>query len=170
MALFPRKIDGQFVALSRHDGETNAVAFSDDITLWHEARTLAVPTATWEAIQVGNCGSPIETAEGWLVLTHGVGAMRAYSIGAFLLDIDDPTRVIGRTERPLLTPQPDEQDGYVPNVVYSCGAVLHRDTLLVPFGIGDCNIGFATIAIGDLLGEMVHHGAGPAFASSTTHA
>jgi predicted GH43/DUF377 family glycosyl hydrolase len=167
VALFPRKIDGQFVALSRHDGETNAVAYSDDIRLWRDPKTLAVPTAAWEAIQVGNCGSPIETAEGWLVLTHGVGAMRSYSIGAFLLDIDDPTRVIGRTEQPLLTPQPDEQDGYVPNVVYSCGAVLHQDTLLVPFGIGDFNIGFATIAIDQLLGEMVHDGVRPALTPTT---
>jgi predicted GH43/DUF377 family glycosyl hydrolase len=154
MALFPRKIDGQFVSLSRHDGTTNAIVCSGDIGQWHRARTLEGPTAAWEAIQVGNCGSPIETAEGWLVLTHGVGAMRTYSIGALLLDIDDPTRVIGRTRRPLLTPQPDEQDGYVPNVVYSCGALLHEDTLLLPFGIGDANIGVATVAIGDLLADI----------------
>ena len=108
-------------------------------------------------MQVGNCGSPIETDEGWLVLTHGVGPMRTYSIGALLLDLDNPTTVIGRTRRPLLTSQLDEQDGYVPNVVYSCGALRHHDVLLVPYGIGDANIGFATVAIGDLLTVMDQH-------------
>jgi len=158
VALFPRRIDGRFVALSRHDGETNAVACSENIRVWPTAIPLEVPPMAWEAIQVGNCGSPIETADGWLVLTHGVGAMRTYSIGALLLDIDDPTRVLGRTRRPVLTPQPDEQDGYVPNVVYSCGALVHGATLLLPFGIGDANIGFATLAVGDLLAEMDHNG------------
>jgi predicted GH43/DUF377 family glycosyl hydrolase len=115
---------------------------------------LRTPQRPWEAIQMGNCGSPIETEQGWLVLTHGVGPMRTYSIGALLLDLDDPTRVIRRTKQPLLTPQPDEQNGYVPNVVYSCGALLHGETLLLPYGIGDANIGFATIDLGDLLTSM----------------
>ena len=154
LALFPRKINGRFVALSRHDGETNAVAYSDDIRCWPTATPIEIPTAAWEAVQVGNCGSPIETDDGWLVLTHGVGPMRTYSIGALLLDLDRPTKVIGRTRLPLLTPQLDEQDGYVPNVVYSCGALRHHDMLLVPYGIGDANIGFATVAIGDLLISM----------------
>jgi predicted GH43/DUF377 family glycosyl hydrolase len=154
LALFPRKVNGQFVALSRHDGETNAVAYSDDIRRWATATPIEIATTAWEAVQVGNCGSPIETEDGWLVLTHGVGPMRTYSIGALLLDLDRPTKVIGRTRRPLLTPQLDEQDGYVPNVVYSCGALCHHDVLLVPYGIGDANIGFATVEIGDVLAAM----------------
>ncbi|MBA3605839.1 MAG: glycosidase [Acidimicrobiia bacterium] len=154
LALFPRQIDGRFVALSRHDGARNAIAQSDDLRCWPRAEPLDCPTETWATVQVGNCGSPIETGEGWLVLTHGVGPMRTYSIGALLLDLDDPTRVIRRTKQPLLTPQPDEQNGYVPNVVYSCGALLHGATLLLPYGIGDANIGFATIDLGELLTSM----------------
>jgi predicted GH43/DUF377 family glycosyl hydrolase len=157
LALFPRTIDGRFAALSRHDGETNAIAYSDDIRRWSTATPIEVPTSSWGAVQVGNCGSPIETDDGWLVLTHGVGPMRTYSIGALLLDIARPTTVIGWTRRPVLTPQPDEQDGYVPNVVYSCGALRHRDVLLVPYGIGDANIGFATVTISDLLAAMDEH-------------
>ena len=157
LALFPRRIGGRFFALSRHDGATNAVACSDDIRRWSTVSPLDVPTEAWEAVQVGNCGPPIETADGWLVLTHGVGAMRTYSIGALLLDLDDPTIVIGRTTRPLITPQPDEQDGYVPNVVYSCGALRHGELLLVPFGIGDANVGFATFVIDDVLAAMREH-------------
>jgi predicted GH43/DUF377 family glycosyl hydrolase len=157
LALFPRRIGGRFFALSRHDGATNAVACSDDIRRWSTVSPLDVPTEPWEAVQVGNCGPPIETADGWLVLTHGVGAMRTYSIGALLLDLDDPTVVVGRTTRPLITPQPDEQDGYVPNVVYSCGALRHGELLLVPFGIGDANVGFATFVIDDVLAVMREH-------------
>jgi predicted GH43/DUF377 family glycosyl hydrolase len=108
-------------------------------------------------LQLGNCGSPIETEAGWLVLTHGVGPMRTYSIGAWLLDLDDPTTIIGRLPEPLLTPQADEQDGYVPNVVYSCGALLHGDLLVIPFGIGDATIGFATASMSGLLAALVVH-------------
>jgi predicted GH43/DUF377 family glycosyl hydrolase len=154
MSLFPRRIDGQFVALSRNDGSSNAIAFSNNIRQWPTATPLECPTAAWEAIQVGNCGPPIETNDGWLVLTHGVGPMRTYSIGAWLLDLDKPSKIIGRTRQPLLTPLPDEQDGYVPNVVYSCGALLHNATLLIPYGIGDANIGFATVPTRDLLAAM----------------
>lgn len=154
MALFPRRINGQFVALSRHDGASNAIAFSDDIRRWPTATPLEWPTEAWEAIQVGNCGPPIETDDGWLVLTHGVGPMRTYSIGALLLDLDDPTKIIGRLRQPLLTPLPDEQDGYVPNVVYSCGALLHEENLLIPFGVGDASISFATVPTRDLLAAM----------------
>ncbi len=154
MVLFPRKVEGQFAALSRHDGATNAVAFSDDIRRWPSAVPLASHAASWEAIQVGNCGAPIETDDGWLVLTHGVGPMRTYAIGACLLDLRDPSKVIGRLTEPLLTPQPDEQDGYVPNVLYSCGALLHEGTLLVPYGISDATIGFATVGLGELLATM----------------
>jgi predicted GH43/DUF377 family glycosyl hydrolase len=155
MALFPRRIDGRFAALSRCDGANNAIAFSDNLLQWPTAIPLVSATAPWEAVQVGNCGSPIETAEGWLVLTHGVGPMRTYSIGAWLLDLDDPTTIIGRLDQPLLSPQLDEQDGYVPNVVYSCGSLCHDGILLIPFGVGDASIGFATVRLTDLLAAMV---------------
>lgn len=155
LALFPRRIDGHFVALSRHDGTSNAIARTDDIRHWPTATRLAGRPRLWSSIQVGNCGPPIETEAGWLVLTHGVGPMRTYSIGACLLDLDDPTRVIGELAEPLLTPGPDEQDGYVPNVVYSCGAVRHGPNLVIPYGVGDASIGFATARIDAVLGEMV---------------
>lgn len=154
VALFARRIAGRFVALSRNDGASNSIAYSDDMMHWPASTKVECPSATWEAVQIGNCGSPIETAEGWLVITHGVGPMRTYSLGAWLLDLDDPTKLIGRTRQPLLAPRRDEQDGYVPNVVYSCGALLHHETLLIPFGIGDARIGFATVALADLLDEL----------------
>jgi predicted GH43/DUF377 family glycosyl hydrolase len=151
LALFPRRIGGRYAALSRADRETNAVAFSDDPHHWASASPCQGPVRPWELIQLGNCGSPIETEAGWLVLTHGVGPMRAYSIGAILLDLDDPTRLLGRLREPLLRPTPDEQDGYVPNVVYSCGALVHAGTLVLPYGIGDAAIGMATIPVDELL-------------------
>ncbi len=154
LALFPRRINGRFAALSRHDGGRNAIAYSEDIRQWPSAIPIACPVAPWEAVQVGNCGPPVETDAGWLVLTHGVGPMRTYSIGAWLLDRDDPSKLLGRLEQPLLAPLPDERDGYVPNVVYSCGAVLHRGTLLIPYGIGDASIGFATVELTALLAAM----------------
>lgn len=155
LALFPRRIGGRYAAMSRHDRETNAVAFSDALGHWGAAETCQVPGRDWEVIQLGNCGSPIETDAGWLVLTHGVGPMRTYSIGALLLDLDDPTSVLATLAEPLLTPSVDEQDGYVPNVVYSCGALLHGDTLVVPYGIADSAIGVATVGWTDLLRTMV---------------
>ncbi|HSL60086.1 MAG TPA: glycoside hydrolase family 130 protein [Acidimicrobiales bacterium] len=154
LALFPRRIDGRFAALSRHDGTSNAVAFTDDIRHWPTATPLVGRTRLWSSIQVGNCGPPIETEAGWLVLTHGVGPMRTYSIGACLLDLDDPARMIGELAEPLLSPGPDEQDGYVPNVVYSCGAVRHGPNLVIPYGIGDAAIGFATASVDAVLGAM----------------
>jgi predicted GH43/DUF377 family glycosyl hydrolase len=154
LALFPRRIDGRFAALSRADRETNAVAFSDDPRRWTGALPCQAPTRPWEVLQLGNCGSPIETEAGWLVLTHGVGPMRTYSIGALLLDLDDPTRLLGQLREPLLRPAPDEQDGYVPNVVYSCGALVHADTLVLPYGIGDAAIGMATVPMAELLGAL----------------
>jgi len=150
LALFPRRINGQFAALSRFDRETNAIAFSRDPHIWQDATTLQVPLQSWEVIQLGNCGSPIETPDGWLVLTHGVGPMRTYSIGALLLDLQDPTRIIGQLRDPLLAPELTEQDGYVPNVVYSCGGLLHRDTLVIPYGIADTSTGIATTSWTDL--------------------
>jgi predicted GH43/DUF377 family glycosyl hydrolase len=161
LALFPRRIGGRFVALSRHDGSTNGIAATDDIRHWPTVTPLDMGTEPWETIQTGNCGSPVETDAGWLVLTHGVGPMREYSIGAVLLDLDDPCTVIGRLVEPLLTPQPDEQDGYVPNVVYSCGALRHGSTLVIPFGIGDANIGFASADIDAVLAAMVDPGPAP---------
>lgn len=151
LALFPRRLHGRYAALSRSDRESNTVAFSDDLSVWTTTLPLQRPLQAWETLQLGNCGPPLETAEGWLVLTHGVGPMRTYRIGAILLDLDDPTRMIGRLRRPLLSPTADEQDGYVPNVVYSCGALVHADTLVLPYGIGDAQIGIATVPLPDLL-------------------
>jgi predicted GH43/DUF377 family glycosyl hydrolase len=154
LALFPRRIAGRYAAMSRSDRETNTVAFTDRLPTWTTASPCQQPTETWEALQLGNCGPPIETDAGWLVLTHGVGPMRTYSIGAILLDLDDPTQVIGRLRRPLLSPAPDEQNGYVPNVVYSCGALVHADTLVLPYGIADGAIGIATAPLPALLAEL----------------
>jgi predicted GH43/DUF377 family glycosyl hydrolase len=154
LALFPRRIKGRFAAMSRSDRETNTVAYSDQLAVWTEAFPCQQPTEAWEVLQLGNCGPPIETDEGWLVLTHGVGPMRTYSIGALLLDLDDPTRIVGRLRQPLVSPAADEQDGYVPNVVYSCGALVHADTLVLPYGIGDAAIGFATASVPDLLAAL----------------
>lgn len=151
LALFPRRIRGRFAAMSRSDRESNSVAYTDQLSVWSGSSACQGPQEFWEALQLGNCGAPIETDAGWLVLTHGVGPMRTYSIGAILLDLDDPTRIIGRLAEPLLSPAPDEQDGYVPNVVYSCGALVHADTLVLPYGIGDAAIGFATVPLPELL-------------------
>jgi predicted GH43/DUF377 family glycosyl hydrolase len=154
LALFPRRIGGRFAALSRYDHQTNRVAFSDNPRRWDQAEPVQPPRHAWEAIQLGNCGPPIETGEGWLVLTHGVGPMRTYSIGAVLLDLDDPTKVLGGLAQPLLSPGPDEQDGYVPNVVYSCGGLVHAGTLVLPYGIADSAVGIATVPVADLLAAM----------------
>ncbi len=154
LALFPRRIRGQYVALSRSDRETNAIAFSNDIHRWTASQPIQVPTEAWEILQLGNCGSPIETAAGWLVLTHGVGPMRTYSLGAMLLDLEEPGRVIARCVDPILTPGNDRRDGYVPNVVYSCGGFAHGDILVVPYGVADQSISIATFSIDDLLRTM----------------
>jgi predicted GH43/DUF377 family glycosyl hydrolase len=154
LALFPRRLHGRYYALSRWDRETNSIASSDTLGEWDRATTIQVPSRSWELMQLGNCGSPIETEAGWLVLTHGVGAMRTYSIGALLLDLDDPTRVIGALEDPLLSPIYEEQDGYVPNVVYTCGALVHGDTMVLPYGIADSSIGVATVPLGALLDRL----------------
>jgi predicted GH43/DUF377 family glycosyl hydrolase len=158
MALFPRRIGGRYLALSRWDRESIAVAASDDLQAWGVPHQVAPPTRGWELVQIGNCGSPIETPEGWLVLTHGVGPMRTYAIGAMLLDLDDPRRVTGTLTAPLLTPTDGERDGYVPNVVYSCGALLHRQTLILPYGISDSAIGFAAVSLPGLLDAMLRTG------------
>jgi predicted GH43/DUF377 family glycosyl hydrolase len=154
LALFPRRIRGRFAAMSRSDRESNTVAYSDDKSVWTTSLPCQSPTHAWEMLQLGNCGSPIETDAGWLVLTHGVGPMRTYRIGAILLDLDDPTRVLSQLSQPLLSPTTDEQDGYVPNVVYSCGALVHADTLVLPYGISDAAIGIATVPLPEVLAAL----------------
>ncbi|MGA9357033.1 MAG: glycoside hydrolase family 130 protein [Mycobacterium sp.] len=154
LALFPRRIRGRFAAMSRSDRESNTVAYSDHLSVWTSALPCQSPTRAWEVLQLGNCGSPIETDAGWLVLTHGVGPMRTYRIGAILLDLDDPTRILSQLTQPLLSPATDEQDGYVPNVVYSCGALVHADTLVLPYGISDAAIGIATVPLPELLAAL----------------
>ena len=154
MALFPRKIDGRFAMISRQDNESIFIMYSDNVTFWNERIPLLKPVFPWELIQIGNCGSPIETEAGWLVLSHGVGAMREYSIGAFLLDLNEPSRVIGRLAEPLLHPSPSEREGYVPNVVYSCGSLVHNKKLVIAYGLADHATGFATVPLADVLAAM----------------
>ena len=154
MALFPRKIDGRYAMLGRQDGENIHVMFSDNLHFWQTAQIVLEPEYPWEFIQLGNCGSPIETEAGWLVISHGVGAMRKYSIGAFLLDLRDPARVIGRLRVPLITPNEDEREGYVPNVVYSCGSLLHGRQLIIPYAMSDSATTFATLSVDDVLAAM----------------
>jgi predicted GH43/DUF377 family glycosyl hydrolase len=154
MALFPRKINGQYAMLSRQDNENIYVMFSDNIHFWYDTKLVMKPKFPWELIQLGNCGSPIETDAGWLVLSHGVGPMRKYCIGAFLLDRDNPAKVIGRLQKPLLKPNHNEREGYVPNVVYTCGALLHDGELVVPYGLADYATSFATIPLHELLAAM----------------
>ena len=154
MALFPRRIRGQYVMLSRQDAENLYLMYSDDLHFWHTKVPLLKPTYSWEFLQIGNCGSPIETEAGWLVISHGVGPMRKYSIGAFLLDLEDPTRVIGRLSHPLLSPDETEREGYVPNVVYSCGSLVHAGLLILPYAMSDTASSFATVPLADLLKAM----------------
>ncbi len=154
MALFPRRIAGKFAMLSRHDGESLYYMTSDDVRVWHDAEMLRMPSRHWEMIQIGNCGSPIETEEGWLVLTHGVGPMRTYAIGAMLLDLEDPGRVIGELPGPLLAPETDEREGYVPNVVYTCGGLVHNGRLILPYGFSDVGIRIATVPLDELLARL----------------
>lgn len=154
-ALFPRKINGHYAMLSRLDGISHYIMFSDNISLWETATLLREPTYNWELIQVGNCGSPIETPEGWLVITHGVGQMRKYSIGALLLDLNEPTKVIGSLKEPLIVPNEDEREGYVPNVVYSCGSIIHNETLVIPYAISDYASSFATVNLKTLISKLL---------------
>jgi predicted GH43/DUF377 family glycosyl hydrolase len=154
MALFPRKIDGRYAMLGRQDNENIWFLTSDDLLTWEGGTKIVEPKWPWEFIQMGNCGSPIEIDEGWLVLTHGVGSVRNYCIGACLLDKDDPTKLLARMTHPLIVPSPKERDGYVPNVVYSCGGIVHGRTLLLPFGVADNFASFATVDVGRLLAAM----------------
>jgi predicted GH43/DUF377 family glycosyl hydrolase len=154
MALFPRKVGGKYVMLSRKDRENLHLATSDDVHFWNDVTELDRPSAPWQLLQIGNCGSPIETEAGWLVLTHGVGAMRRYGIGAMLLDLEDPRRVISRLPEPLLLPDASEREGYVPNVVYSCGAMVHGQQLVLPYGFADAGIGIALVSLPELVGAL----------------
>ena len=155
LALFPRKINGKYAMLSRVDGVNNYIIFSDLIHIWYNAHILQKPTRPWEFIQIGNCGSPIETEKGWLLITHGVGPMRKYCIGASLLDLNDPTREIGRLKEPLIVPDEDEREGYVPNVVYTCGSIIHKNELIIPYAMSDYCTGFANIPLEELLDELL---------------
>jgi predicted GH43/DUF377 family glycosyl hydrolase len=153
-ALFPRLVNGQYAMLSRQDNENLYLMYSDMPYFWYSKELVAKPTYAWEFVQLGNCGSPIETEAGWLVLTHGVGPMRKYALGAFLLDRNDPAHLIGRLETPLLEPDANEREGYVPNVVYSCGAVVHGSELVIPYAMSDYASTFATVPVDDVLNAM----------------
>ena len=154
MALFPRRLDGRFAMLGRQDGENIWLLRSDDLLAWDGGEVVVAPRFPWEFVQIGNCGSPLEVDEGWLVLTHGVGTVRNYCMGACLLDRKDPSRLLARTPRPILAPGPQERDGYVPNVVYSCGALLRGRDLLLPYGVADSFTSFAATTVDELLAFM----------------
>jgi predicted GH43/DUF377 family glycosyl hydrolase len=154
MALFPRKVGGEYLMIGRQDGENVFIIRSDRLDHWGEGELLLTPKYPWEMVQLGNCGSPIELEEGWLLLTHGVGAMRKYSVGAVLLDKDDPAKVIGRMSQPLLSPADEDREGYVPNVVYSCGGMRHGDMIFLPYGVADSSVAFAFVSIDSLLSAM----------------
>ena len=159
MALFPRRIGGHYVMCSRIDGENLFISYSDGVHFWEDAERLITPKYTWELMQIGNCGSPIETPEGWLLLTHGVGPMRCYAIGAILLDLNDPLKVIGHLREPLITPLGEEREGYVPNVVYTCGAMVHGDHLLIPYAQADKSVGISAVELSRLVDRLIDIGA-----------
>ena len=154
MALFPRRIDGRYAMLGRHDHENIWLLMSSDLYMWESGTKILSPKWIWEFVQVGNCGSPIEIDEGWLIITHGVGAVRNYCIGACLLDKRDPAKLLGRVTIPVLRPTPDERSGYVPNVIYSCGAMVHNRTVVLPYAVADSFTTFATMPLDRLLAEM----------------
>ncbi|QBG48224.1 glycosidase [Verrucomicrobia bacterium S94] len=154
MALFPRKINGRYAMISRQDNENLFLMYSDHPHFWYEKQALLRPSFPWEFMQIGNCGSPIETEQGWLLITHGVGPMRRYTIGAILLDLDDPSKVIGRLKTPLLSPNEQEREGYVPNVVYSCGALIHSGRLILPYAVSDRSTTFATYELDQIFESM----------------
>jgi predicted GH43/DUF377 family glycosyl hydrolase len=158
LALFPRMINGKYVMISRIDGINNYIMYSDRINIWENPEILQTPKHPWEFVQIGNCGSPIETAEGWLLITHGVGPMRTYCLGASLLDLENPRIEIGRLKEPLLMPTKEEREGYVPNVLYSCGSMIHNQELIIPYGLSDYASGFATVALDKLLQRIKEDG------------
>ena len=151
MALFPRKIDGRYAMIARQDNENLYLIYSDDLFTWDGGRAILQPKYPWEFVQIGSCGSPIELDDCWLLLTHGVGPVRKYSIGGVLLDKKDPSKVLARSREPLVRPEPAEREGYVPNVVYTCGAMRHRDQIILPYAVSDTFSNFATIKIADLM-------------------
>ena len=154
MALFPRKINGKYAMLCRIDGVNNYIAFSDNISMWRHAVMIQSPKYPWEFVQIGNCGSPLETEAGWLVLTHGVGPMREYVLGASLFELNNPQNEIGRLSQPLLIPNREEREGYVPNVVYSCGALIHNESLIIPYATSDYASTYAVVNLKELLAEL----------------
>ena len=154
-AIFPRKINGKYYVLCRIDGINNYIVSSDRLQVWDDAIKLSEPEFHWQLYQVGNCGAPLETDKGWLVITHGVGPMRKYCLGAMLLDLDDPTKVIGQLQEPLISPMDDEREGYVPNVVYSCGSIIHNGEVFIPYGISDEAARFATVNLETLLNKLL---------------
>jgi predicted GH43/DUF377 family glycosyl hydrolase len=154
MALFPRRVDGKYAMIARQDNENLYLVYSDDLYRWEGGQAILKPQFPWEFVQIGNCGSPIELEEGWLLLTHGVGPVRKYSIGAALLDKRDPSKVLARSSEPLLRPEPSEREGYVPNVVYTCGAMAHKDQIILPYAVSDTYSNFATIKISALMQAM----------------
>ena len=155
MAMFPRRIGGHYAMCSRIDGENLYISYSDIVHFWESAELLQTPRRAWEFVQIGNCGSPLETPEGWLLLTHGVGPMRTYCIGAMLLDLDDPPKVIGCLDEPLIMPTEQDRDGYVPNVVYTCGAMIHNEHLYIPYATSDSVTRFAFVSLDQLLDRLV---------------
>jgi predicted GH43/DUF377 family glycosyl hydrolase len=154
MAIFPKMINGKYAALSRQDSENNYLMLSDNVRHWHTSAKIQVPERPWELMQIGNCGSPLETEAGWLVITHGVGPMRQYGLGAILLDHHEPSRVLGHLKEPLLTPDETERDGYVPNVVYSCGSMIHHGMLVLPYGVSDVSSRIALVPLDSLLDRL----------------
>jgi len=155
MALFPRRIHGNYAMLSRQDDENLFIMFSDNPHYWSDPKVILHPAEIWESVKIGNCGSPIETEAGWLVLTHGVGPMRKYCIGAALLDLDDPTKVLGRLSEPLVAPEGDGREGYVPNVVYSCGSLIHGRDLILPYAMSDHASTIVSVSLDELLARLM---------------
>jgi len=158
LALFPRKVNGKYLMVSRHDGENLWLLSSESLHTWNEARRLQPPRELWELVQLGNCGSPLETDKGWILLTHGVGPVRQYCIGAMLLDPADPAKVLGRLRQPLIVPTAEEREGYVPNVVYCCGSMIHSDRLVIPYAMADLATGFADVSVSELVEELLRNG------------
>jgi predicted GH43/DUF377 family glycosyl hydrolase len=156
LALFPRKINGKYAMISRQDGENLFLMYSDHIHFWEKMQMIETPEQPWEFVQIGNCGSPLETEKGWLLLTHGVGAMRKYCIGALLLDLENPSKIIGKLKEPLIMPNEYEREGYVPNVVYSCGALIHNGSVVIPYAVSDTTSGIASVELKALLDRLLH--------------
>ncbi|HAG16483.1 MAG TPA: glycosidase [Bacteroidales bacterium] len=169
MALFPKKINGKYAMISRIDGINNYIMFSDDINIWQEATLLQEPKYAWECVQIGNSGSPIETDKGWLLITHGVGTMRQYALGALLLDLKDPSKIIGRLEQPLLVPNEKEREGYVPNVVYSCGSILNGNKVIIPYAMSDTSSACMWVELNELFSKMIPDDKQEDFTKRTAH-